>query len=271
MIRVVSIFCLLGALTACQQRKPEQTYADRARYLYTQGVEALEDSNYIDAIKDFTEVKNKFPYSQYAALAELRVGDTYFDQDKFVEAVDSYRIFTRRRPNHAEVPYAMWRIGQSYDQQRPGDFFLFPPAYEKDRGTTKDAVRAYRAFLGRFPNDKRAAQASKRLLDCRAALADYELYVARLYLKQSRPVSARGRLETVHARFKDVPGRWRTGSLMLVRVYLALTKPDAEGEIPLSDGAGHAARVAQALVDAFPKSAEAAEARTVLKILKRKG
>ena len=39
MMRTVFIFCLLGVLTACQQRKPEQTYADRARYLYAQGVE----------------------------------------------------------------------------------------------------------------------------------------------------------------------------------------------------------------------------------------
>ena len=164
MMRTVFIFCLLGVLTACQQRKPEQTYADRARYLYAQGVEALEDSNYIDAIKDFTEVKNKFPYSQYAALAELRVGDTYFEQDKFVEAVDSYRIFTRRRPNHAEVPYAMFRIGQSFDQQRPGDFFC-STCLRKDRGGTRSG-ESLSSFLNRFPNDKRAGKAKTRLLDC---------------------------------------------------------------------------------------------------------
>jgi outer membrane protein assembly factor BamD len=265
------IFSICVLIAGCNQRKPERTYADHAKHLYSQGVEALEDSNYIDAIKHFTQVKNKFPYTQYAALAELRVGDTYFDQDKFVEAVDSYRMFTRRRPNHAEVPYAMWRVGESFNKQRPSEFFLFPPAYEKDRGATKDAVRAYRAFLTRFPTDTRVPAAKKRLLECRRSLADFELYVAQFYLHRQRELSARGRLETLHEGFRDVPSHWRTASVLLVRVYLTLAKPGEAGEVRLADGAARAAKVSQAIIDTFPKSDEAREVKRVLKILKSKG
>ncbi len=271
MLRLVYIFCFCLVFSACNQRKPERTYADQAKHFYALGLEALEDSNYIDSIKHFTQLKNKFPYSQYAALAELRVGDTYFDQDKFVEAVDAYRTFARRRPNHAEVPYAMWKIGESFDKQRPGDFFLFPPAYEKDRGATKDAVRAYRAYITRFPKDSRVAKAKDRLFDCRRSLADFEFYVARFYLHQEREVSARGRLEILYEGFRDVPARWREASILLVRVYLSLARPDLSGEVRLTDGAARAAQVSQALIDAYPKSGEAKQARRVLQILKSKG
>ena len=272
MVRLVFLFCVFVTAVGCNQRKPDRTYVDHAKHLYGEGVEALEDSNYLDAIKSFTQVKNKFPYTQYAALAEVRIADTYFKQDKFVESVDAYRAFTRRRPNHAEVPYAMWRIGESFDRQRPSTFALFPPAYEKDRGTTKDAVRAFRAFLNRFPADKRAKAAKKRLNDCRVALADYEMYVAKFYLRQSRDVSARGRLETIHQNFRDVPDRWRAGSLLLVRVYLALARPVGDaGDPALADGAARAAKVAQTVIEAFPKSDEARELRRVLPVIKSKG
>ena len=124
-----------------------------------------------------------------AALAEVRIGDTYFQQDKYTEAIATYRAFTQRRPNHSEVPYAMFMIGEGYFEQQPSTFFLFPPSYEKDKGATRDAVRAYRAYLARFPDHEKAATAQKKLAECRAELAEFELYVARFYLKQDRPIS----------------------------------------------------------------------------------
>ena len=102
-------------------------------------------------------------------------------------------------------------------------------------------------------------------------LADYELYAGATVPEAIASGLCTGRLETVHARFKDVPGRWRTGSLLLVRVYLALAKPNETGEVSLKNGAQQAAKVAQGLVDTYPKSAEAEEARTVLKILAKEG
>ncbi len=104
-------------------------------------------------------------------------------------------MFMQGRPNHREVPYAMWRIGEANYEQIPSDFVLFPPAHEKDQAATKDALRAYERYARRFPKHDKIKSAQKRISECRGALADHEMYVARFYLRQDRPVSARGRLE----------------------------------------------------------------------------
>ena len=64
------------------------------------------------AISYFTFVKNRFPFSRYATLAELRIADAFFAQDKFADAADAYKLFIRFHPNHPEVTdgYAAYRV-----------------------------------------------------------------------------------------------------------------------------------------------------------------
>lgn len=257
-MRRVLILVWLGlglglGLAACDRGPTPTTYADTARYRYELGKEALDDSDYLEAIRHFTLVKNKYAYSKYAALAELGIADAYFDQEKFIEAIDGYRRFMQGRPNHREVPFAMWRIGAAYYEQLPSDFFLFPPPYEKDLGPTRDALRALRAFIERFPEHEKVKEAKTRIRDCRRSLADHELYVADFYLVREHPASARGRLETLVRDFDDVPDRWLTAASRLIDVYLELgLKAEAQA-------------TAKTLVDKHPKADEAEAARAVLR------
>ena len=214
MLRIALVFLACG----CSSVQPDTSYSGSARHRYLQGEEALNDSEYLEAVKHFTYVKNKFAYSKYAALSELRLADTYFEQDKYIEAIDGYRTFVRVRPNHRKVPYALWRIGVCNFEQIPSDFFLFPPAHEKDQASTKDALRAFQRYVDRFPDHEHVPEAKDRILECRRSLVDYELYVARFYLRQERPDSARGRLVEVHTRFGDVADRWAAGSWLLAEL-----------------------------------------------------
>jgi len=238
-----TILSIIGVLLTSACGAPvDRSYTQTAQYRYERGLEALESGDYLEALKDFNLVKNKFAYSKFAALAELRVADTYFEQDKRVLAIDAYEAFVQRRPKHAQVPYAIWRVGESYFKQLPSDFFLLPPPYEKDQGTTRDALRAIRRYVERFPEHTHVEQAKERILRCRQSLADHELYVAGFYLQQKRPESAWGRLETVHRDFRDVPDRWQRASEMLVEVYQTLGRKD------------DASRIAAALAQKTPQA-----------------
>ncbi len=213
---------LAAFLCACAGTPAPTGYSNTARHRYQLGLEALQDGDHLEAVKHLTYVKNKFAYSKYAALAELRIADSYFEQEKFIEAIDSYRLFMQGRPNHREVPFAMIRIAHANFEQRPSNFFLFPPSHEKDQAATRDALTAYRRYLQRFAEGEHAAVAKERVARCRGALADHELYVARFYLNDERPVSARGRLEGLVSGFSDAPEQWAEGAWLLVRVYADL-------------------------------------------------
>lgn len=253
---LISALLLSILLPACASKPVDTSYQGTARYRYQQGVEALDDDDFIESIKHFTFVKNKFAYSKYAALSELGIADTYFAEGKFLQAVDAYRTFIQGRPNHRKVPFAMWRIGDAYFEQRPSDFFLFPPPYEKDQAATKDALRALQRYVERFPEHDKVSQAKKRIADCRRDLAAFELYVARFYLRQERPRSAMGRLEVLVTDFQDVKDLWAEAAYRLIEVYLDLKEPVK------------AVATAKMLIERQPKSDEAGEARAFLRAIK---
>ncbi|MBI3180449.1 MAG: outer membrane protein assembly factor BamD [Deltaproteobacteria bacterium] len=162
---------------------------------YNNAMQDLKDGYYPEAISGFTDVKTKYPYTKYAALADLRIADTHFERGKFLEAIDAYRSFLKMHPNHAELPYAMLRIGEAYYEQIPSDWWLLPPSHEKDQGNTRAAIAAYRDLLARYPASKEAESARGRLDDCRRRLADHEMYVARFYFKRERYKAAAERAE----------------------------------------------------------------------------
>jgi len=265
-MRILSV-CIVVLCSACGGGPKPVSYSDKAKESYVLGVEALDDKNYIDAIENFSTVKTKYPYSQYAALAEVKIADAYFKQDKFVEAISAYRTFAQRRPNHAEVPYVMFMIGEGYYEQQPSKFFLFPPSFEKDKGATHDAVRSYRSYLDRFPKHGKNEVAKKKMAECRSELADFELYVARYYLSKERPVSALGRLEFLHRTFEDVSTQWALASLMLIDTYLVLGRPDKHGEVQVQDAKAKAQKVAERIVTVAPDSNSVRQAKKYLRLV----
>ena len=257
MRRFTLLLVFFGTCLGCGSAQLPQSYKDRAEYAYRSAQALLDDGNYLEALTQFNTVKNEFPFSPFAPLAALGIGNVYFEEEKYVEAIDVYRLFVRSYPEHPEVATALYKESRAFFEQRPSDFAIFPPAYERDRGPTNDTITALTRFLTRFPKDKRRSAATKMLQICRGSLADYEIYVARFYLDRSRPWSARNRLETVVDSFADTPKQWRQASLLLVKTYLALETVRAEGVEPLTDGKSRAKAIAAKLIEAYPNSVEA--------------
>lgn len=172
--------------------RPAPTNAEEA---YAQAMEDMENGLFPEAIKEFADLKTKYPYTKFAPLADLRTADTQFHRAKFIEAVDAYRGFLKFHPNHEEAAYAMLQIGEAYYEQIPDDWFFLPPASEKDQGNIRLAIAAFSDMVSRHPKSEPAKTARQRLAECRTKLADHELYVANFYLSRERYRAAAGRAE----------------------------------------------------------------------------
>ena len=217
---------VMGSLVGCGGVERARG-ASPAEELYLQGVDALKDQDYLTATERFRVVKTKHVYTSYAALAELKLADVQFEQGRYIEAISLYELFIQGRPNHKEVPYAAWRVAEGYVKQRPSDSLIMPPAHERDRGPTRDALRALKSYLERFPQGEHVKEARRYQRECRATLAAYELYVARFYRRQDNTQAAIGRYEVVVSAFEDVPELWREGAEELLALYQAESQPEA--------------------------------------------
>jgi len=183
----------------------EVSYQETARQNYESGDEAFENGNHNEAIKFFEYVKNKFPYSKYAVLADLRIADAHFEREKWLEAADAYRLFARFHPRHEQVPYALFRAAVSFSKEIEEDFFLLPPQREKDQSATQEAIAAYDEYLLRFPKHEHVEEAKKKRIEARTRLADHDLYAAEFYAQRNKWQGAAFRYEHISRTFADTP------------------------------------------------------------------
>lgn len=196
-------------------------YSGQAQDAYEKAVGYLESSDYLEAIKELNFVRTKFPYSKYAALAALRIGDAYFNQEQWADAVASYRRFAQLHPTHPELPYAQYRIALSFYEQLPGDWFFLPPSYERELASTEDAERECQRFLELYPNASYAEEVAEKLRLVRQRLADHEFYVASFYLNREQPRAAAARLTALLERYPGL-GFDEEALFLLGKSYLLL-------------------------------------------------
>ena len=228
---VALLGCALPLFAACATTGVAHGKANTVDEYYAQALDDLKNQHFQEAVDAFENIKARYPYSKYAALSDLRIADTWFEREQFIEAIDAYRSFLKYHPTHAEVSYAMFRIAESYRKQIPTDWFILPPSAEKDQASTRMAISAYRDVLTRYPTSEYAEKAQEALDGCRRKLADHEMYVASFYYKREKYLAAALRAEGV---LRDYPGlgldaealyvagtsRYYTGELKEARTFL---------------------------------------------------
>lgn len=169
------------ASSSAAPQKP-LSYSDDAKKAYDEAMQAFRAKDWESARPLFQDVRKNFPQNRYARLAELRLADIDFAQDKYTDAVTAYRSYVTTYRTDKEVEYARYRMAKAlyFDIS---DTFLQPPAEERDQATTEDAHRELRGFMRAFPKSRYRRDVEYMLEVVTGRLVRHELYVARYYRK----------------------------------------------------------------------------------------
>jgi outer membrane protein assembly factor BamD len=188
-------FWLLGGLAGCGCLSGSKK-VEPADVLAQKGMEYFEEEEYKDALQAFTSLKERYPYSRYAILAELKVADAHFYRHEYPEAVSAYEDFIQLHPKNEAIPYVLYQIGACYYEQLL--------TADRDQTPTHQAILAFERLLKQHPDSAYALKARGRILDCRHLLAEHELYVANFYYKSKHYGAALGRYQGLLAGYSDV-------------------------------------------------------------------
>jgi len=178
--------------------------ASNAAIAYNKALQEKKSENFIEATRLFEYVRTNFPYSQYSAMAELGVADMSFDREDWGAAATQFQDFVKSHPSHPKADYAAYRAGMAYFQDRPSDFFLLPPSYEKDQGPVRQALEALNRFVNGYPKSEYIPKAKALISDCRELLAAHERYVAEFYVKNEQWKGAAQRYMTLADTYGDL-------------------------------------------------------------------
>jgi outer membrane protein assembly factor BamD len=196
LITVALIFLLLlGGLAGCACLTGSKQ-VESAEELAEKGMESFEDEDYSDALKAFNTLKERYPYSRYAILAELKVADAHFHRKEYPEAIDAYEDFVQLHPKNEAIPYVKYQIGICYYEQKLSK--------DRDQTPTRLAILSFERLLKEHADSAYAREATKKINDCRKLLAEHELYVGRFYYKAKHYRAALGRFEGILTDYMDV-------------------------------------------------------------------
>lgn len=219
---------LFLGLPACNSPEPQAPnplrYSEDARKAYEKALEAFLDRDWEEARPLLQEVRRKYAYSQYARMAEQRLADIDYEQEKFSAAITGYRAYVTDHPADEGVPYARFRICKALYAQI-SDTVLLPPQEERDQAAILDAYRELSAFLVDYPQSRWTRDAQFMLVTVTGRLVRHELYVARYYLKRDNFEAAAKRIQYALGRY-DGSGLEPEALVLLAETYMKMKKTD---------------------------------------------
>jgi outer membrane protein assembly factor BamD len=166
-----------------------------ASELASEGMDAYEFGNYKTAIEHFEKLKDWYPFSKFAILAELKIGDAHYRLEEYEEAIFAYESFENLHPRNEAVPYVIYQTGRCY--------FDRLDSADRDQSYAQKSLDIFGRLIERFPDDPyaRAAEAHRR--DCLKSLAGNDFYVGQFYYHSKRYKAALSRFKSVISGYPD--------------------------------------------------------------------
>lgn len=165
--------------------------------LAEQGLKDLKKKKYDDAIDTFEKVRDRYPYSEQALLAQIKVADAYFYKKKYDEALQAYKEFEKLHPTNKAVPYCVYRQGLCYYRQRT--------TIDRDQTFTTKALEEFRRLKQKYPQCEFIPKAEKFMSQCRRDLAEHDYYIAEFYFRTKRYQAALERYQSVDQEYPEFP------------------------------------------------------------------
>lgn len=194
-LRVITILAALGLfVSGCTTTEKNSSEPEGA---FAIAEEFDKGERYEEAIRRYTEVKNKFPYSNFATKAELAIADVYFKQESFAESQVAYQMFKELHPTAPQADYVQFRIGMSY-------FMQLPSTIDRDLTLADDAILNLSDFIKKYPNSTYIPEAQEKRSAAIKMLAEKEEYIADFYFKRKIFDSALVRYEGIYLNYKGL-------------------------------------------------------------------
>jgi outer membrane protein assembly factor BamD len=172
----------------------EEEYS--AQELAWTAMDYYESGDYSRAIEKFEKLRDWFPFSRYAILAELKIGDANYNLEQYEEAIFAYEEFEKLHPRNEAIPYVIYQIGRCYYDQID--------TIDRDQNPARKALETFQRLMKQFPKDQYARAAEEHINKCYKSLSGHEYIVGVFYFKSKHYEAACHRFMAVISSYPDV-------------------------------------------------------------------
>ncbi len=192
---IVLVFIIVsGSLFGCAGH--DAVVEKPANELIDDGMRQFNKGNYTKSIEAFEQLKDWYPFSKFAILAELKIADAHFYLEQYADAIFAYEEFEKLHPRNEAVPYAIYQIGMSYYQQ--------VDSVDRDQTSAEKAIAAFQRLIRQYPQNAYAQLAQGYRDECIKSIAGHELYVGIYYYRMEHYKAALQRFKDLIENYSDV-------------------------------------------------------------------
>ena len=139
--------------------------------LYNEAMDQMEEEDYQEAAKTFTEIERQHPYSEWANKGMIMASYAYYKAKKYDDALMSVDRFLTLHPGDDTVPYMLYLRSMSLEMQMSDVY--------RDQEITFEAMDSWDELLHRFPLTPYATVAEQKIFIARERLAAKEMVIGR--------------------------------------------------------------------------------------------
>ncbi|THB81601.1 MAG: outer membrane protein assembly factor BamD [Desulfobacteraceae bacterium] len=171
----------------------EEEMNKSANLLLSEGTSSFRSGDYKSAVRAYTDLKDWYPFSQYAILAELKIADAHYELEEYEEAIFAYEDFEKMHPKNEAIPYVIYKTGLCWFDQIG--------TVDRDSTPARKSLEVFTRLTDQYPDSKFSSMAENNKKVCLENLAGHELYVADFYLKTKKYLAALKRYEYLAQNF----------------------------------------------------------------------
>ena len=169
---------------------------DSAQELAWDGMDAYENGKYLKAIEKFQKLKDFYPFSKYAILAELKIADAHYQREEYEEAIFEYENFEGLHPRNEAIPYVIYQIRRSYYDQID--------TTDRDQTSARKALEAFQRLQKQFPEDQYARRSEEPISKALKSMAGNTYYIGLFYYRTKHYKAALHRFMSIISDYPDV-------------------------------------------------------------------
>ena len=193
--------------------------AGTAQELAWEGMDAYENGRYDKAIEKFQKLKDYYPFSKYAILAELKIADAHYQRVEYEEAIYAYENFEQLHPRNEAIPYVIYQIGRCYYDQID--------TTDRDQTSAQKALEAFQRLIKQFPRDQYSTRAAAHIKKAQKSLAGHAYGVGVFYYNTKHYKAALHRFMSIISDYPDV-GYHQKALEYIAKCEASITKEESE-------------------------------------------
>ena len=191
-MKFLVILFMLSSIAITGQAKS----ANPAENLYDEALKFQKAYRFDEAIATLEQVKTKHPYSNFAKMARLRIGDVHFEAKNFIQAQYTYQAYLELYPNDEKKDYVLYKMGESLYKQ-------LPKGHDRDLSSAQESINVFKQLESEFPNSIYKKDAVKFRSIVENKLLQKELYIAKFYFKYRQPLAALRRFKAFIKKYPE--------------------------------------------------------------------